>query len=220
MNMLKYIVIAFMSAALFGCPAARPRPLAQPEAIISRGTYTHPASGMTFPIKIGDFERSTVYRHDTGDIEVSAAYDLISMAVSITASVDIYPAPRLDTVGLPPDMIAVARENLSQQEFNSRKREIQGSHPGAVLIQEAEAALPQNANPYSGKMAVFEFEDIFFRELQLLRSKPYLFCFASTDWIIKYQFIYSKNADAQHDIETFMMSLPWTLKRAVPPAPQ
>jgi hypothetical protein len=85
------------------------------------------------------------------------------MAVSIAASVDIYPAPRLDTVGLPADTVATARENLSQQEFDSRKREIMGSHPGAVLIQEVEATLPQNANPYSGKMAVFEFEDIFLR---------------------------------------------------------
>jgi hypothetical protein len=52
MNIIKYIVIAIMSTAMFGCPAARPKQLAQPETITSRGTYTHPASGMTFPIKI------------------------------------------------------------------------------------------------------------------------------------------------------------------------
>jgi hypothetical protein len=220
MNMLKYIVIAIMSTALFGCPAARPKQLAQPETITSRGTYTHPASGMTFPIKIGDFERSTVYRHDTGDIEVSAGYDLISMAVSIAASVDVYPAPQLDTVGLPSGMVATIRENLSQQEFDSRKRELLSSHPGTVLIQEVEVSLPQSNNPNSGKMAVFEYEDIFFRLRQSLRTKLYLFCFASTDWIIKYQFTYPKNADALQDIDNFMMNLPWTLKRAVPSAPQ
>ena len=216
MNAFKYSFTPFILIALFGCTAARPRPLAQPEAMIAQGTFTHEASGMTFPLHVGDFERSTVLRKDTQGRHVSARYDLISMAVSVAVTVDIYPAPPLDTVGLPSEMVAVARENLSQQEFESRRRGIMSSHSGAVLVQEGELSLPQSVHPHPGKLAVFEYEDTFSRQRQPVRSQLYVFCFAGGDWVINYQFTYPRNADALQEVETFMTNLPWTLKRAAP----
>jgi len=212
-----FACLPFLTIALPGCPAARSKPLAQPEIVKLQGTYTHPASGMTFPARIGDFERSAVLRKDTQGDHVSARYDLISLAVSVSVAVDIYPAPHFDTAGLPPEMVAAARENLSQREFEFRRRETMSSHPGTVLIQEGEVSLPQKDNPYLGRMAVFEYEDMFARQLQPLRSQLYLFCFAGNDWIIKYQFTYPRNADAMYEIENFMMNLPWTLKQPKPP---
>ena len=216
MNVLRYSIILCMTIALSGCSAARPKPLAQPEEMPIQGTYTHSASGMTFPAKIGDFDRRAVLRKDTQRQDASVRYDLISMAVSVAVTVDIYPAPKLDTVGLPAGMVAAARDNLSQQAFESHRREIMSSHPGTVLIQEGEVSLPQSNNPYGGRMAVIEYEDVFFRQRQLVRSQLYLFCFAGGKWVIKYQFIYPKNADVLQEIENFLMKLSWTLKGPKP----
>jgi len=218
MTVFRHLIIFIIAIVLSGCPAARTKPLAQPEAVAIQGVYTHPASGMTFPTSIGDFERSAVLLKDTRGHYVNARYDLLSMAVSVAVDIDLYPAPHLDTVGLPSAMVGIARENLSQQEFESRRREAMSSRPDAVLVQEREITLPQSNNPFAGKMALFEYEDVFSRQRQLLRSQLYLFCFAGDAWIIKYQFIYPKNADASQEIENFMMNLPWTLKRFKQPA--
>jgi hypothetical protein len=216
MNVLRYTVISFMSIALFGCPAARPKHISQPDAAPLHGTFIHPSSGMKFPVKVGEFERSSIVRHNIADPDLTIRYDLISLAVSVVVTVDIYPAPQLDTTGVPASMIATARENLSHQEFSTHMREIMSSHPGAALIQQDEFTLPQKSNPYLGNMAVFEYEDVFFRQQQVLHSTLYLFCFAGTEWTIKYQFTYPKNADVRHHIDHFMRNLPWTLRQPAP----
>lgn len=216
MNVLGYGIIFCISIALFGCPAARPKHIEQPDAPPLHGTFTHPSSGMKFPAKVGEFERSSIVRHNIIDPELTIRYDLISMAVSVAVAVDVYPAPQLDTTGVPASMVAIARENLSHQEFGARMREITSAHPGAILIQEDEFSLPQKDNPYMGKMAVFEYEDVFLRRRQVLHSTLYLFCFAGGEWNIKYQFTYAKDADARYHIDHFMMNLPWTLIRSVP----
>lgn len=212
------IISFLLVVSLLGCPAARTKPLARPEAVAIQGAYTHPASGMIFPAMIGDFERSAVFLRDTRGLHVSARYDLLSMAVSVAADVDVYPAPHLVTAGLPSEMVAAARENLSQQEFESRRRGIMSSHPDAVLVQERELSLPQSNNPFTGRMAVFEYEDVFSRQRQPLRSQLHLFCFAGGQWVITYQFLYPRNADASSEIETFLTNLPWTLKGPKAPA--
>jgi len=216
MNFLRYIIIPSLSIVLFGCPAARPKHIEQPDATRHMGTFTHPSSGMTFPTTVGEFERSSVDRHNIADPDLTVRYDLISMAVSVVVTVDVYPAPLLDTAGVPASMVATARENLSHQEFGAGMREIMGLHPGTVMIQEDEFSLPQKNNPSVGKMAVFEYEDVFFRQRQVLQSTLYLFCFAGGEWTIKYLFTYPRNADARHHIDHFMRNLPWTLIRSVP----
>jgi hypothetical protein len=213
-NTCAYLILAILSAALFACSPARPKPLAQPDVIVPQGDFVHAPSGMKFPQQVGEFERRAVLRKDTHGLDVSARYDLLSMAVSIIATIDAYPSPHLDAAEMPAEMVVLAQDNLSQQEFEVRRREILNAHPGAVVVQEGDTTLPQHNTPFMGRMAVIEYEDVFDRQRQLLRAQLHLFSYAAGEWSISYRFTYPRNADASQEIEHFMATLPWTMKRS------
>lgn len=211
MKVLKYVIVLLVVMALSGCPAMRPKHLAQPEVIKSEDTYTHVASGMTFPLSVGDFHRSKVIRYDTEILDMSAGYDLVTVTGSVAATVYVYPAPSLISIGSPPNVVAAARDRLAQNEFAARKREVMQYRPGAILIQEKEVSLQQNNAANVGKMATFEYEEVFAGQRQLLRSHLYLFCFAGGKWVIKYRFTHPRFHDATKEIDEFMKNLFWTL---------
>ena len=106
---------------LVGCPA-RPRPLNQPQAIFADGAYTHEKSGMTFPLAVGDFQRGTVLRYDQDGLDVSVGYNLSGEKQAIIATVYVYPAPPLVSIGSPPEILASARSFLAKNEFEAKKR--------------------------------------------------------------------------------------------------
>lgn len=208
---LRCVLIVLMSLPLLACPTMRPTYLAQPEVIKAEGLYIHTASGMAFPSKVGNFQRGAVRRYDAEGLDVSAGYDLITPSGAVAATVYVYPAPSLVSIGSPPEVVASARARLSQNEFETRKQEILHVHPGARLIQEREVSMPWGSMTYSGRMATFEFEDFFAGQRQVLRSHVYLFSYVGEKWTIKYRFTHPKSFDATKEIEGFMQSLSWTL---------
>lgn len=212
MKVLKYVIVLLVVVALSGCPAMRPKHLARPEAIQSESTYTHTASGMTFPLSVGNFHRSKIIRYDVEGLDMSAGYDLATVAGYLSVTVYVYPAPSLISIGSPPNVIAAARNRLAEDEFAARKLEIMQYRPGVILIQEREVSLRQGNAENLGKMATFEYEEDFAGQRQLLRSHLYLFCFAGDKWTIKYRFTHSRFFDPTQEIEKFMTNLSWTLK--------
>ena len=126
------VLFALLSISLVGCPA-RPRPLAQPQTILTEGSYTH-RSGMTFPLAVEGFRRSIVQRYDQEGLDVSAGYDLYDPSHKIAATVYVYPAPSLVSIGSPPEVVETAHARLAKNEFEARKREILQSHPWSRLI--------------------------------------------------------------------------------------
>src|SRR5688572_5900640 len=97
-----------LSILLIGCPA-RPQPLDQPHIILAEGAYVHEKSGMTFPIAVGDFQRGAVQRYDREGLDVSAGYNLFDSRRQIIATVYVYPAPSLLSIGSPPQTVDSAR---------------------------------------------------------------------------------------------------------------
>jgi len=210
MKACKLILIALVSLPLLGCPM-KPKYLTQPEVIKAEGTYTHTSSGMTFPPRVGDFQRGTVLRYDTEGLDESVGYNLVVPFGAVASTVYVYPAPPLISIGSPPAVVATARAMLSQGEFEKRKKEILLSHPGARLIHEKSVSLPQGSVTYSGKMATLEFEDVLAGRRQALRSDLYLFCYVDGKWAIKYRFTYPRDLDVAKEIEAFMQNLRWTV---------
>jgi len=211
MKALRCALIAGMSLLLLGCPSMRPKYLSQPASVDATGSYTHAASGMVFPDALGDFRRTSISRYDAEGLDVSAGYDLFAPPRVIAATVYVYPAPPLVSIGSPPEVVATARANLCQREFESRKQEILQSHPGAKLIEERAVSVVRAGGTHSGRMAAFEYEDIFAHQRQPVAARVYLFCYVGGKWVVKYRFSYPKSFDASKDIEDFMRSLSWTL---------
>jgi uncharacterized protein YigA (DUF484 family) len=83
--------------------------------------------------------------------------------------------------------------------------------PGVILIQERKVSLQQGTATYLGRMATFEYEEVFTGQRQLLRSHLYLFCFVGDKWVIKYRFTHPRFFDATKELDEFMKNLSWTL---------
>ncbi len=212
MKLFKILFIFLSSLILFNHSTVHAQYLSTPEVIQRKEVYTHTASGMKFPVRVGEFQRVTLFRYDLQERDVSAGYNLITSLCAIAATIYVYPPPSSVSTGSPPGTLANTRATLSEAEFKTRKQEILNSHPGARLLQEENIKLLQGAKTYSGRMATFEFEGIFGGQDNALLSNLYLFCYVEGEWIIKYRFTYPKNVDASKEIEGFMKSLKWSLK--------
>jgi hypothetical protein len=211
MKALRCALIAGMSLLLLGCPTMQPKYLSQPAAVEATGSYTHSASGMVFPDAVGDFRRTSIRRYDAEGLDVSARYDLVAPPRAVAATVYVYPAPPLVSIGSPQEVVATARANLCQREFETRKQEVLQSHAGAKLVEERAISLVQAGETRSGRMAAFEYEDVFAHQRQAVAARVYLFCYVGGKWVVKYRFSYPKSFDATKEIEEFMRSLSWTV---------
>ena len=213
MDMRKAIsgaVVLFASTLLLcGCPTAQTRYLPEPERLAVHGDFVHSASNIIMPEKIGEFRRDLIFRYDTAGLDVSAGYGLIGPDHHIVATVYVYPAPPLISIGSPPDVVASARAHLAQGEFERRKQEIEQAHPGAVLIEQQETAEAKGGQLYPGEQAVFEYVAAFGGPAMQVQSRLYLFCYIDGKWAIEYRFTYPKGENAEQEIKQFMKDWNW-----------
>lgn len=166
---------------------------------------------MRFPDAVGDFQRSQIFRYDAKGLDVSAGYNLASTAGFMVATVYIYPAPSLVSIGSPPDVVASARETLCRNEFEHRKREVFNAHPGARLIREEGIAPPHPGTSTAGRRAVFEYDASFAGGQQPIHSELWIFCYIGGKWALEYRFSSPLSVDAGPVISAFMATLPWPI---------
>jgi hypothetical protein len=209
MKALSIPVIGCICLALVACSSA-PRHLVKPETIPADGPYTHTPSGMSFPVTVADFRRVTLLRYDSKSQDVSAYYYLPSPSGGIAATVYVDPAPPLVPVGSAADLPA-ARAVSCESEVDRRKREIYNLHPSAQLLQERNVSLVQGGTPHRGKVAEFEYDDVFDGQRQAVHAEVYLFCYVGSRWALEYRFTTPKTFDADGRIAAFMKGLSWTV---------
>ena len=166
---------------------------------------------MIFPVSVGDFQRVSLVRYDADGLDVSAGYNLVTSLDGIVATVYVYPAPSLVSIGSPSEAVASARTTLCDSEFERRKREIISTHPGANLIAQQDVASPQGSEAVPGKMAAYEFEDVFWNKRQSLQSELYVYCYVGGKWAFEYRFTSPKSSSAADMIPAFMKALTWTI---------
>ena len=206
------LVLLPLSILLIGCPT-RPRPVDQPQVTSADGAYVHEKSGMTFPIAVGDFQRVMVQRYDQDGLDVSAGYNLFDSRRQIAATVYVYPAPSLVSIGSPSQTVTSARSFLAKNEFEARKREITQPRPGARLIEDTEISIPIGGTVRVGRMATFEYEEKFAGKQQALRSHLCMFNYVGGKWALKYRITYPKHLEATSEIDTVLQGVPWNVPK-------
>ncbi|MGI8785855.1 MAG: hypothetical protein ACR2L2_19645 [Acidobacteriota bacterium] len=179
------------------------------ERLAAQGTYVHPASRIRFPKNIGGFQRERVIRYDAKGLDVSAAYNCLNALHPMAATVYVYPAPSLVSIGSSPEVVASARARLTENEFEHRKQEILHAHPGGRLVEQRDTVRVETGQSYSGKLAIFEYEGVFAGSRVPIRSHLYLFCYVGGKWTVKYRFTHPKAVDASKETEEFIQSLSW-----------
>jgi hypothetical protein len=161
-----------------------------------------------FPLAVEGFRRGVVQRYDQEGLDLSAGYDLYDPSHKIAATVYVYPAPLLVSIGSSPEVVAIAHARLAKNEFEARKREILQSHPGSRLIEESDVSISNGAGAKAGKMATFEYNGLFASERQALKSHLYMFNFVGGKWALKYRITYPQFFDATKDVEAILKGVP------------
>ncbi|HXI87413.1 MAG TPA: hypothetical protein VNH64_08140 [Parvularculaceae bacterium] len=166
---------------------------------------------MVFPEQVDDFHRVAIRRYDKDGLDISAGYNLMDPRTPVIATVYVYPAPPLVSIGSPAYVVASAREHLCSDEFARRKAEIVNAHPGARLLNEGDFTFPRDGESVAGKKATYEFDGLFDGIRLRVSSELYVFCYIANKWAIEYRFTSPSEAPSHGKIEMFMNDLPWTI---------
>ena len=177
--------------------AALPLSVAAQERIDTPGTYVHDAARTAFPERVGDFQRTHIYRYDPEGANVSASYSLTSGDGRLHLTVYVYPSPRVP--GLAP-------AEACSREFEESRAIIARQNEDAERIEDGAAPA---ADGTSGRRSVFRFTTLFDGEQQPVRSEIDLYCHVGGEWQVKYRATSPVALDPAAAIEAFIRTGPW-----------
>ena len=189
---------------LCGCPGANESTvLSKPIPIVTETSFVHAATEVVFAPAIDGFDRVGILQYDQEGRNVSASY-VFTAGHDIVATVYIYPAPKLVSIGSPANVVAGARWHLMQGEFQGVKHDIMRAHPNALLKSEELSYLEFNGERLPGLVARYEYEDLFAGAISPLTSDAYLFPWGK--WLLKFRTTYTQSSSerVQPIIQSFM----------------
>jgi len=201
-------IILGLALLFCGCTSAAQAP-DQPRSFNPLGPYRQDATGFIFPVAVEPFRRSVVTEFNAQKTDVSAGYDKPPGPNAMAATIYVYPAPSLTSIGSPQNVIDEARDHLCNEAWEGIKSEIQHAHPDAKLIEQGQLPSPSPTFTNPGHRAVFAFTDIFAGTQQPLHSEADLFCYVKDQWLVAYRTTTPAANDYRADLTTLMRKLRW-----------
>jgi hypothetical protein len=180
----------------------RPAPEARPEVIRAAGPWTHPPSGMTFPVEVGEFKRSSLLSYDKAGRNVSAQYEIDGAVSRLVMSVYVYPAP---------PVTGSMREERCGSQLDAATFDLAKQHPGLRRTGIDDVALAQDGTEHLGVRARFIYDQPLVRDALPSAAEIDLFCRATDSWQIEYRFTRPRELAADPIVADFMSRLTWTL---------
>lgn len=186
--------ILLVAAALAAQPAAAQREVA------TDGPYVHRPAHAFFPVRVGQFRRSTIYRYDEEGKDVSASYNLATPEGRLLITIYIYPAV---------PAASAARARLCGEEFGSANSAIASQHDDAAPSERGQALPVADVGPELSHRAAYRFRSPFDDHVQEIRSEVHLYCYVGGDWLVKYRVSAPVAVETKGPVETFIRTGPW-----------
>ena len=198
------LALAFMAC---GCPTMKP--LDRPQPLLIPGEYTNALSGIVFPEIVGSFIRAQITQFDRDGKDMGGRDNYNAPVSPIIMTVYVLPAPRVISMGSPPDVVASARNQVFKNYFEGAKRQIVAAHPDAKLVYDGKRTLDHEGESHTGLLAMYEFKFGFPYGQDDAHSS--LLLFQQKDVLIKYRFTYPAKAAEELEpvITEFMSALQW-----------
>ncbi len=179
------------------------------------GTYTQIASGMTFPVAVGEFQRVSVLRFVDDGSNESANYNLGVPPNGIAATVYVSPSLEVTSIGSPRSVIEQARATLCSRYFGAVQYAITFNRPGAALLSEGRTTLTQGDTSHSGYMATYSLKGVnVLGNTGEARSQLHVFCYLGGEWTVKFRFTYPVEFEGGEEMVAAFMR---DLKLTIPP---
>ena len=194
-----------VTCVLCGCPGAtKSTLLSKPLPIVTETSFVHAETGVSFSPVIDGFRRGPILQYDQEGRDISVGYDFTDGRDIIVATVYVYPAPKLVSIGSPANVVAEARWRLIEGHFQRVKHGVVRVHPDAVLKSEEPAYLNFNGKRLTGLLARYEYEDVLAGVRSPVTSEMYLFQW--NEWFIKFRNTYTQGSTdrVQPSIHSFM----------------
>jgi hypothetical protein len=193
--MLKFYFIAIVLLFLHGCGTQKS--VSKPFPVSHKGMYVHKASKVSFPEKIGDFQRTNISNFNPEGTDTSATYYLKNSDLVILMTAYIYPAPLVSSLGSPKEVIDQAKKNTCEREYSQIKQEIMAKTPGSTLLDEGPKTLRTTQEALEGSEASFLYPDN-------ATSTLYFFCPVKESWTLKFRATYHETSKSKAKVEDFL----------------
>ncbi|MEZ0242960.1 MAG: hypothetical protein ACAH11_06260 [Sphingomonas sp.] len=184
-------LLASLAAALFALTALPA--MAQPREIEAVGDWTPDGIDVTFPDRIGEYERVRIVEY--GPDDWSAGYTLIRNDKLVNA-VTIY--------------VYRTREGEScDDEFRGSQQALTNANMGASLISESQAASPSGTRAGTARIARYSFKAKYDGVQQTVRSDLYLYCKPGTRWWVKARSTWPEREPMENEPAMLMRAIVW-----------
>ena len=191
---MRKAVIGLLALAASSAPV-----LAQRE-IVTDDAYVHGPANAVYPVRVGGFRRSDIYRYDRDGKDVSASYNLATPAGRLLITVYIYPA-----AAAAPD----ERLGLCNREFGEVNSAISSQHENAAPVEDGDAAPIEGVPRELGHRSVYRFISPFDDKLQAIRSEAHLYCYVGGGWLVKYRVTAPAAVKTDGPVKAFIRNGPW-----------
>ncbi len=186
-------------ALLAGCQTQRRGAAVQPTLISVNGFYKHPASGMAFPVKVGEFDRDQLLQYSRDGRSIAGRFSIKGATSAITAMVYIFPASG-----------GASGERCNAQLQDATANFAQ-SLPRMSRLAVEPFGFTENGRAHRGTRALFGYEEgLGSGDVRPGSAEIVMFCDAAGPWQLEYRFTYPRDMNAKPLIDDFMQNLPWT----------
>lgn len=199
MKYLSVIVLIF----LIGC-SELPRTLEPDEPAISemhiKDDYTHQASGMVFPVSVGSFKRTNMFRYDREAKNFSADYQMRGIfGRAAIIKVYIYPS----------SIVSHTPQPDINRHFNEVKVSLMDIYPDIDSFFDGTIKIGQKVGAQTGLASSFKHTAANLFKKKLCFSQVYLF--EHGPWYIRYRVTYPESNHKKVDpqVGQFMHLLEW-----------
>jgi len=209
---MKQLGVGIAIALLFALVSCRqptsPANQFQPVRLEVEGAYTHSPTSIELPLTAGPFGRIGITKYDEGETDVSGHYEHFVPPKRISATVYIYPAPRVVSIGSPANVIESAKSNVVASHFRALKREILANHPQAKLVSEERVSLPSLRRMLKGEKTEFQFTSE--TGNTQFPASSFLYLFRCDDWLLKIRATAPRKlrADMENAVDKLISELP------------
>lgn len=172
-------------------------PAAAQEDLRVEGDWTHAASGMVFPERLGNALRTRIHSYDAEQLDVSAGYALRRGGELGFVTLYVYPAtPERDCA-----------ENFAEMERN-----VAQSYSEVKLVESDRWPSPSGHMPEVAYHARFTMTGTLDGKEQPLVSESYLFCPAGGTWLVAARASWGRNSDLRQAFVELLHGLAWPEK--------
>ncbi|WP_313539987.1 hypothetical protein [Sphingomonas sp.] len=171
-------------------------PSSAQEDVRVEGDWTHSASGMVFPERLGNALRTRIHSYDDEHLDVSAGYSLRRGGELGFVTLYVYPA--------------VPGQNCAEA-FAEIERNVAQSNTDVKLVLRDRWPSPSGQTPDVAYHARFTMRGTLDGKDQPLTSESYLFCPAGGTWLVAARGSWARSAQLESAFTELLHGLQWPL---------